>query len=104
VTQQADSANTSARGAAKAASEATASADTLKKYLAQLATPRDIVISDRDGDHEERAARFAEVKKYPGTVAVIQWIPEFEPRTYALHLAAALNAPKMLKGDSAMAT
>jgi len=91
VTQQAGSANTSAKGAAEAASEATASADTLKKYLAQLATPRDIIISDRDGDHEERTVRFAEVKKYPGTVVVIQWIPEFEPQTYARHLAGALN-------------
>ena len=91
VTQEAGDAETSAKGAAKAASEATASADMLKKYLAQLATPREIVMSDRDGDHEERAARFAEVKKYPGTVAVIQWIPEFEPQMYTLHLAAALN-------------
>jgi len=35
--------------------------------------------------------RFAEVKKYPGTVAVIQWIPEFEPDMYARHLARALS-------------
>jgi hypothetical protein len=89
VTQPAGDADTSAKGAAKAASEATASADMLKKYLAQLATP--IVLRDRDSDHEERAARFAEVKKYPGTVAIIQWIPEFESRTYAQRLALTLN-------------
>jgi hypothetical protein len=91
LSNEAGDAARSAKGAAKAASEATASADALKKYLAQLATPREIVISDRDGDHEERAARFAEVKKYPGTVAVIQSIPEFEPNMYALHLAQALS-------------
>jgi hypothetical protein len=91
LSKEAGDAETSAKGAARAASEASASADTLKKYLAQLATPREIVISDRDGDHEERAVRFSEVRKYPGTVALIQWIPEFESSTYALHLAAALN-------------
>lgn len=91
------SAKIDAKGAKEISDTAKASASSAlalvhktRQYLAQLATPRDIVVSDRDGDHEERATRFAEVKKYPGTVAVIQWIPEYEPRTYALHLAAAL--------------
>jgi hypothetical protein len=81
--KNAGDAATSAKGAAEAASEATASADALKTYLAQLATPREIILSDRDGDHEERAARFAEVQKYPGTVAVTAaygrpGIPQFQ--------------------------
>jgi len=47
LSKEAGDAAQSAKGAAKGASEANASADALKRYLAQLATPRDIVTSDR---------------------------------------------------------
>lgn len=63
----------------------------LDAYLTQLRSPRDIVLGGRDGDQDERAKRFAEIDKYRGTTAVIQWIPEWEPTQYAMHLSLALS-------------
>lgn len=89
-----DKANSALNSSVQANNEAGSAkrrADELKEYLAQLATPREIILGERDGDHVERAARFSEVKKYPDTIAVVQWIPEYEPQMYALHLAEALQ-------------
>jgi hypothetical protein len=63
----------------------------LDAYLAQLRTPRDIVMGGRDEDQDERAKRFAEIDKYRETTVIIQSIPEWEPQQYARHLSAALN-------------
>lgn len=71
--------------------ERTAKAElALETFRAQQATPREIVLSDRDGDHVERLRRAAEVKKFSGTRVLIQALPDFEPRALAGAIALEL--------------
>jgi hypothetical protein len=89
------------------ASEANASAVASNERIATLANetellkrenlrlqsafqPRRIAMVGRGGDNEIRAARFNAVKKYAGTLALIQAVPDFEAQTLAADIRHAL--------------
>jgi hypothetical protein len=50
-----------------------------------------IVLGNRGGDAEIRAARFAEVKKYAGTLAVMQSVADVEAGKLAWYIQSALT-------------
>ncbi len=53
--------------------------------------PRVIVSGNRNGDGEVRAERFAAIKKYAGTKALIQAVPDFEAQGLAERIQSALE-------------
>jgi hypothetical protein len=59
--------------------------------LQKAILPRRIVMSDRDGDKDTRSARFDAVRKYAGTVALIQSVPDFEAQILASDVRIALH-------------
>jgi hypothetical protein len=52
---------------------------------------RRIIMGSRDGDQERRAERFEAVRKYNGTLALIQSVPDFEAQTLASDIQVALT-------------
>jgi hypothetical protein len=53
--------------------------------------PRRISMGSREGDHEIRASRFAEVAKYSHMVAYISVVPDFEAQILASDIGFALK-------------
>jgi len=64
--------------------------DTLKTQLAVL--PRIFSVDESEHGKKLREERLAEVKKYAGTVALIQPVPDFEAYQLAFHMAAGLRS------------
>jgi hypothetical protein len=63
----------------------------LQTTMRKAQLPRRIVMQDRDGDKEIRAARLQEVAKYAGTSALIQAVPDFESQILASDIRFVLG-------------
>jgi hypothetical protein len=78
------------RETAKAQAKAFEAQLALRKAAEYAATPRRIILGNRNGDQEIREARFKELGKYSATQAVIVYVQDEEAQILAFDVRAAL--------------